>query len=277
MKEKAFLAVVVAAIIASLGGLFIKYISMNATSIAWLRTTVPTLVLASMVFREPRIRDKKKTRQLILLSIISSLRIYLFILAYVFTSIANAAILFYIYPVFILIVANQMIGEKITRRQLILILIAFLGLIIVYSDQKFSFQNEDFLGMLAAILAAIVFAFVIVMMKGLQDSYSKSQILFYQNLSGAVLFLPFFLVDIENFNLANLGYGIGYGVLIGVITYSLILVGLKHMKASITSSIMYLEVPFTILLGYLVLNESLTPNMIIGGILIIICSYLLRK
>lgn len=276
MKGKSFIAVVVAALIAGLGGIFIKFIDMDATAIAWMRTTVPTLFLGALLLIQKKKLFKSGFLSLFKFSVLSSFRIYLFIMAYVLTSVGNAVVLFYTYPIFTLLLANRLLGEQMNKKQIGLMLFAFLGLVIVYSNKTFSFSDSDFLGMFSAIGAAIVFAYVVILMKKTNLDYERNEVLFYQNLSGMILFLPFFLMDIGNISLKNISLGIGYGMAIGVVTFSLFMVGLKYMKASITSSLMYLEIPSTMILGYFILGESLSWNVIIGGSFIILSSFLLK-
>ena len=111
MKNKALIAVVIAAMIAGLGGIFIKHIHMSPTAIAWMRTTIPTIFLGGLLIYEGKPLFKRGLGKLAWLSIMSSLRIYLFILAYVLTSVGNAVVLFYTYPIFTLLVGSYLLNE----------------------------------------------------------------------------------------------------------------------------------------------------------------------
>ena len=55
--------------------------------------------------------------------------------------------------------------EKIGRNQLALLGIAFIGLIVCYSDKTFSFEDQDMIGMLAAIATAFFYAITVVIFK----------------------------------------------------------------------------------------------------------------
>jgi drug/metabolite transporter (DMT)-like permease len=158
-----------------------------------------------------------------------------------------------------------------------LVLLAFAGLIVIYSNKTFSFADRDFLGMLSALAASVIFAYVVILMKKMSDSYGRLEILFYQNFIGVALFLPFFLMEIDQLTLRSLGFGISYGMVVGVLVYFLFLFGLKQMKASIASSLMYFEIPSTIFFGWLFLDEVLSINFAIGAIMIIISSFFLQR
>ena len=277
MKEKGFFVVILAALIAGSGGIYINNIEMSPIAIAWMRSTVPTIFLGSILLFQGVKLFQGNLGKLFNLSFWSTARIFLFIISYLFTSIGNAVVIFYTYPIFILLLANRLLDEKITRRQVGLILLAFAGLIVIYSNKTFSFENRDFLGMLAALGASLIFAYVVILMKKMSDDYNRVEVLFYQNFIGLFLFLPFFILDFERVSVSNIGFGITYGLVIGVLVYYLFLYGLKRMKASIASSLMYFEIPSTIFFGWLFLDEVLSVNFLIGAIMIVVASFLLRR
>lgn len=276
MKENGFLAVVLAALIAGSGGIYINNIGIDAKAIAWMRHTVPTLILGGILLTQG-IRLFTGDRKAILwISFVSAIRILFFVLAYVYTSIGNAVVVFYTYPIFTLLFANRMLGEVISRRQIGLILLAFAGLIVIYSNKTFSFGNQDFLGMLFGLGASITFAYLVILMKKMNETYGRLEVLFYQNFLGVILFLPFFFLEWPQATFPDIGFGIVYGIVIGIVVYYLFLHGLKRMNASVASSLMYVEIPSTIVLGYIFLDEVLTVNFLLGAVMIVASSMLLR-
>ncbi|WP_235296482.1 DMT family transporter [Portibacter marinus] len=276
MREKAFLVVIIGATIAGLGGIFINNISLSSTAIAWMRSTVPTAFLGIILVTQGKKLFKGNKWDLLKLSFFSTIRILLFITAYLYTAIGNAVVVFYTYPIFTLLLASSLLKEKVNRQQKFLILLAFAGLIVININKTFSFANQDFLGMLAALAASIIFAYVVILMKKMSDDYNRLEVLFHQNWIGVIMFLPFFILEIPQVKFPDLGFGLLYGMVVGVLVYYLFLYGLKRMKASIASSLMYFEIPSTIFFGWLFLDESLTINFIVGAIMIVVSSILLK-
>ncbi len=274
MRQKAVLAVIAAAIIAGFSGIFIKYMdSLNATSIAWIRSIVPTvLVGAWLLFNKvPIFRGNYKI--MLGASTLNAARMYLFFVAYIFTSIGNAVILFYIWPIFVTIFSYLFLKERISRRQTILLLIAFAGLIIAYADQRFSFEDRDFIGMLAAVGSASIYASTVVIFKSQAARYKSYEMVFFQNLIGALIFLPFFIIHLPSAQVFDIGLGILYASLIGIVGFGLFFYSLSRLKASTASTLMYGEVVSAIILSYLWMGDQLSLNMMIGGSLILISSY----
>jgi drug/metabolite transporter (DMT)-like permease len=73
------------------------------------------------------------------------------------------------------------------------------------------------------------------------------------------------------------GLGIIYGVLIGVLVFGLFFFGLKRLKASTASALMYMEVVSAIVLSAIFMKEVLSVSMIVGACLILGSSLLLKR
>jgi len=208
------------------------------------------------------------TGKMIGASLINAGRMYLYLVAFIYTSIGNAIILFYSWPIFVSFLGILFLKERISRKQLALLFLAFLGLIISYSDKTFSFEDKDFIGMVAAVFSALGYAITVVIFKSETDNYHRNEIIFFQNIAGIFVFLPFFVTNLPEAKMAHIGIAFIYSSLIGIVVYSLFFYGLKHLKAATASSLMYLEVVSALILSFLVMKEKMSVNMIIGGSLI---------
>ena len=275
MDKNALIAVIAAAILAGLGGIFIKHLDMQTTSISWLRMSFPTVVMGGwmIITRTPFFRGNYK--KMLGASFLNTIRMYLFIVAFVYTSIGNAVILFYTYPIFTAIMGIIILKERISKYQVFLLILAFGGLVISYSDKTFSFGDNDFIGMLAAVFSSITYALTVILFKSESLYYSRNELVFYQNFLGIFVFRPFFIIDYPNITLAGIGLGFSYGLVIGIIAFSLFFYGLKYLKAATATALMYIEVVSAIVLSYLWMGERLSLTMIIGGGMIILSSFLI--
>ncbi len=276
MKERAYLAVITGAFIGGLGGVFIKCFTIPATSIAWIRTFIPCLVLAFFIHQQglPFFRGNYKV--MLGASALNVIRIYLFMTAFIYTSISSGIVIFYTWPIFATIFGVLFLKEKISLKQILLLALSFAGIIIAYSEQTFSFENKDFIGMSAALGSAFIYALMVIIFKTESKNYTPDESIFYQNLLGALVFLPFFVFNEPAPTLFDIQIGIIYGVLIGVLAFRLFFFGLKHLPASRVSMLTYSEVISAILLGFFVLGEVLSFSMLIGGSCIILSTILLR-
>lgn len=273
MNKKAIYAIIICAILAGANGLLIKSMtSLTTGTIAWFRTAIPILILIPFLWKDEELHFKGNNKKMLLASLINAARMYLYLLAYIYTSIGNTVVLFYTYPIFVTVIEAIFFSQKIERKQALLLLLAFTGIVITYIGKPFSFQSNDFIGMLAALGASIGYAITVVLFKSENTRYSKNQMVFYQNIVGAIVFIPF-LTTLPSATLPDLGIAVFYGFLIGIVVFKLFFFGLNQLSAATATTLMYLEVVSAILLGYFVLDEALTWNILIGGVLIITSSY----
>lgn len=275
--KKAVYAVILCALIAGNNGILIKYMaSLSTGAIAFFRTMVPVLFLAPVLFSKANPIFTGSYKKMLLASAINVARIYLYLVAFIFTSIGNAVVLFYSWPIFVFIFETLYFKKPLKTKHVALLVLAFAGLVVTYSNKSFSFENKDIIGMVAAVLSAITYAITVLMFKSESHNYTKEQTIIYQNLVGAFFFIPF-LFFIPDASLDQLGVGIFYGFLIGIVVFKLFFFGLKYLEASTASSLMYLEVVSAMVLGYFILDEKVTPNTLIGGGLIVISSYFITR
>ncbi len=278
MKRGALYAVIICALLAGTNGLMIKYMStMTASSMAWFRATIPAGIFTIWMLQNKIPFFRGNYKKMLGASVINAGRIYLYLIAFIYTSIGNAVILFYAWPIFVSMLSVLFLKEKIDKYQIGLLFLAFFGLILAYSNQSFSFEDQDFIGMLAAVGAAIGYAITVIIYKSESDNYDKNELIFYQNIASVFLFFPLFFQNLPDIAWNHLGMAGIYGFLIGVVVFSLFFYGLKQLKASTASSLMYLEVVSAIILGFVFRNEVLSINMIVGGTLIVFSSFLLTQ
>ena len=278
MQRKAFLAVLTAATMAGSSGVFIKSIQfLPATSMAFIRLTIPTLLMGGLMLFQGIPFFRGNYRIMLTASLLNALRMYLFFVAYIYTSIGNAVIISYTWPIFTTLFSIFFLKEQVVRRNLGLMGVAFLGILIVYMNQPFSFENKDFMGMSAALGTAIVYATTVVIFKRESPNYSRQEIIFYQNVLGPFIYLPFFLLHRPWPILSDSIIAVSHAIILGILGFNFFFYGLRHLKASTASLLAYIEIISALLFGVFWMKETLTWNMLMGGILIIFSTTLLKK
>lgn len=167
--------------------------------------------------------------------------------------------------------------EKLTRKKILLVLLAFIGIFIVFANKEFSFANKDFLGMSAMLISASLSAITTIFFKKELTNYSKYQLIFYQNAAGAIIFLPFLLINKPFPALPQVTVASIYSLIVGLIAFILWFSALKKTNASTVAIISYIEVVSALLLSALILKEAITWNMAVGGTIILGVSYFAKK
>ena len=249
---------------------------MSTGMIAWFRTVVPVVFLLPAISRKGGLELKGNYRNMFLASFINAGRMFLYLTAYKYTSIGNAVVLFYSYPLFVTAIESLYYKRPILKRQWFFLSLAFTGIVLTYAGKPFSFQSNDFVGMLAALGASIGYAVTVIMFKKETHNYSQNQMVVYQNIAGAILFLPF-LSGFPSAEIGHMGIGLIYGIVIGVVVFKLFFYGLKFLPAATATSLMYLEVVSAILFGYFLLDEKLSWNTYVGGALILTSSFFISR
>lgn len=268
----------VSALISSFGAVVIKTISaMDASVISWFRMTIPTIILGCWLKYSGVPLFRGNMKKMLSASALNAVRLFFFFIAFIYTSIGNAVILCYTWPLFVVILSYFFLGERLTKKQILLIVLAFLGLCIAYSEKEFSLSDKDFLGMMSAILAALMYSVTVIIFKSESNNYSRNEMIFYQNLTGMFLYVPFFIKYLPEANFSDVALASCLGLFIGIVGFNFFFYGLKILKASVASSIMYLDVVCAIFLSWVVFGEFLSATMIVGGLMIIFSSYMITR
>lgn len=277
MKLNPYLAIIIAATIGGSSGVFIKILDLPAGTITFFRMAVPVVVLlAYLHYREVKL-FRGNYRIMMVASVLNASRMFLFFVGYLYTSIGNAVIILFTWPIFGSLFSAIFLREKISARTALLIGLAFAGIVIMYANKEISFGNEDFIGMAAMLFSAILFSITAVIFKKELVNYSKTETIFYQNLVGSVAFLPFIFISTPGPTPLQAGVAGFYGFLIGIVAFVLFFYALRRLKMSHYALFTYWEVVAALLFSLLIFQEEITLNMILGGGLILTTGILLKK
>lgn len=277
MKLNPYLAIILGATIGASSGVFIKLLDLPATTITFFRMFIPAAVLlVYLLYKKTRL-FRGNYPLMMLASGLNAARMFLFFIAFLYTTIGNAVIILYTWPVFAVIFSAIFLKEKVSWRTAMLIALAFAGIVIMYSGKEISFGNQDFIGMAAMLVSAIIFSITAVIFKKELVNYGKTETIFYQNLLGAIVFLPFLFINRPLPTPIQATVASVYGFLIGIVAFILFFYALKKLKMSHYSLFTYWEVPAALVFSAIFFREAITLDMVLGGGLILTAGILLRK
>jgi len=269
--------VIFAAIIWGSSGAFIKYLDLTPGLIAFFRVALPVLFFGVwFVIRGERFFENG-IKILLIASVINAVRLFFYFIGFLNAPIGNAVIILYTYPVLAVLFSHFFLKEPLPFMNVMLLVLAMAGVVLVFVDKPIHFGNEVFIGMAAMLLSAALNASMVVIFKHQSPKFSPPQIVFFQNLVGAVCFLPFLITGMDQLTLHKFSVASIYAVLVGVVGFWLFFYALKRVFASTASFLSYIEVVSGILFGIFLFSEVLTWNEIAGGSMIIGASVLLRK
>lgn len=277
MALNPYLEAILAGIIWGLSGIFVKYLHLPPTTVTFFRLAVPTFILLLFLLIKKIKLFHGNNKLILLASTLNAGRVYLYTVGFTFASIGNAIIILYTWPIFTTIFSIVFLKEKVPKRTFFLLFLALLGTALIYLNKEFSFSDTNFIGMTAMLLSAVIYAFTVIIFKRESEKYSKYETIFYQNVIGSIIFIPFLFIHKPLPTLSQTSIGILYGALIGLVGFIFFFSALKKLKASTVSFLSYVEVISAIILSVIFFHEALTWNMVAGGLLIIFATTLIKK
>ncbi|MBI5073283.1 DMT family transporter [Candidatus Woesearchaeota archaeon] len=233
MRLNPYVAVILGATFGATSGVFIKLLQLPPTTMTFFRVFIPTVaVLLYILFVKKTKLIRGNWKLMLGASALNAIRMFLYFVAYLYTTLGNAVIMSQTWPIFAAIFGMFFLSEKVTKRTIFLIALAFLGVIIMSLNKEISFANKEFFGMLVMMISGMIYAITAIIFKKELANYSKTETIFYQNVVGAVVFLPFIFINKPLPTVMQGMSGTIYGFLVGVIAFTLFFYGMKKLPMS---------------------------------------------
>jgi len=214
-------------------------------------------------------------RWVFLLALVACFHLWIQITGLQWTSASNTGWIIGITPVFMTILALSLFKEKISKQQLVGIIISFAGLILLVS--KGNLSSLDIInnkGDVLIISSSLTWAVYSMASKKATLNYSPVMTTLYLFILVAILISPF-AINKENIAAAvNLSLGgwsaiLFLGILCSGVAYVLWAQALTEMSASRVGAYLYIE-PFVTFFGsWILLDEQITFLMLVSGMIII--------
>lgn len=182
--SRAILFLLLAALLWSTAGFFIKWVDWNPMAISGARSAISAVVVA-IAFRS----DMKLTWSPVQLvgAIAYALTVTLFVIANKMTTAANAILLQYTAPVHVALLSAWLLKEHSTLRDWLTIGAVLGGMILFFFEQM---SPGNLIGNLCALLSGLTFALFIVLLRKQKDA-SPAGSVFLGNVLTAIAGLPF--------------------------------------------------------------------------------------
>jgi len=263
-RNQGILFMVICAVLWSTGGIFIKMIPWNPMFIAGFRS----LIAAAVYFfymRQQRIAFVVN-RDSVLAGISLSGNFVLYISANKLTTAANAIVLQYSAPIFILILSALLFRQRFRRGDILTVALTTLGISLFFFDKL---SNESMLGNLLAVLAGVFFASMFVV-AGHADDQSRSSGILLAHLMTAVVGLPFFFFSQNPFSMPALGAIFALGILQLGIPYMLYGIAARNCSPLSCSLISFIEPLLNPVWVFLFNGETPGFYALLGGAIVLV-------
>jgi drug/metabolite transporter (DMT)-like permease len=257
-----------------------------ANTIAFLRFFLASIAygLFLVITKQPRLQ--KKHLPIILLTGFSGITIFNVLqnqgLRY--AGVTDSAIFIAMSPVFIALLSWLILKERISNLQIIGIIIAFAGSVLVATEGSFNglgFNRMRLLGDLLVLLSSIAWAVFSILLKKLLAHYPPITIITYSTIAGTILLIPFSLIEYP-FNLTavttagwlNLIY---LGLLASALGNLIWNAALNTVSAVTVGAYLYLSPIVAPIVAFIFLNEIPSMYTIAGGLIILMGTYFASK
>ena len=262
MKQStSYTILIIAALMWSLGGLFIKLVDLNPMAITGIRSLGAAVVLLIYI-KKPKLYWNRYFFSGVLAY---SMMVILYVISMRLTTAANAIFLEFTAPIYVVGFGYLLLNERINRFDIFAMVIIFLGMGLFFMDEL-SFYG--FWGNILALLAGVCLALVTVLIR--KEKESAFEIVFFGNALTTIICLPFIIQGFNSTTQVDWFIIFGLGIFQLGIPYLLYTTALKYVSALDAILVGMLEPVFNPIWVYLFVGEAMGEWAFIGAALVII-------
>lgn len=258
-RHKAIMLLVIAAILWSTSGVFVKALDWQPLSILAGRGIFTGIVFLLYMRRLPQ----KLTRWALLAAGGSLVTQFLFVTSAKLTTAANSIFLQYTAPIYVVLLAYWLLREKPSRSDWIAMAVIFLGMFLFFGDQL---SPEGFYGNILAVLSGVTSAVMIVSLRAQKDGSPEDSILI-ASAAIAIMGLPSIWKETQTVtNWLSIAY---LGIFQIGLAFILFTKGIKHIPALEANLIGTLEPILNPVWVFLFLGERMGQFALLGGLVVL--------
>ena len=269
MKNKLnpIFALVICAVLWSTGGFLIKSIDWSPLAITGGRSGIAALFMMIALRRKPvfRLPTRQATLNLWLGAICYSLTMILFVIATKMTTAANAVLLQYTNPIWIIIFGPALIGEKNRKSDYLAVVGVLAGMVLFFAED---IGGGSFMGNISAIIAGVAMGFMSIFMRRQKDASPEDSFVL-SHLITLLIALPFFFAKPLGNGIVGIACILALGIVqIGLpsIMYSIGISGESALTSMLISMIEPVMNPIWVML---IVHEVPSVSAIAGGVIIL--------
>ena len=260
-SSTSYILLITAALMWSLGGIFIKLVDLNPMGIAGIRSLGAAVVLLIYI-KKPRLYWN---RYFLTGVLAYTAMVVLYVLSIRLTTAANAIFLEFTAPIYVVAFSYLLLNERINRFDILTMVIIFLGMGLFFMDELTFY---GFWGNIMALVAGVCLALVTVLIR--KEKESAFEIVFYGNVLTAIICFTFIIEGLSNSTQLDWLIIFGLGIFQLGIPYILYTTALKYVSALDAILVGMLEPILNPIWVYIFIGEAMGEWAFIGGALVII-------
>ena len=269
-RKKALLQVHVGVLLLGGTALFSKIIPLDGAAISFARACVAAIVLTVLVkATEGRIRlnSLKDYRNGVILGVLMAIHWVTYFYAMQFSTVATGMIALYTYPVMIVLIEPLLNKQLPHKFDFLMALMVLAGVALMVPE--LSLDSEYTLGILLGVLSAVFFAARNIMSHKVFSHYTGMKNMMFQSTIIACVLLPFEIHHFADLPVTTLGWICLLGVVFTALPHSLIVNGLRSIKAKTMSLVSCLSPFYGTIFAAVLLAEYPSWQTLVGGALVV--------
>ena len=250
----------------------VKYIGNDvpASQSAFLRYLFGTLILIPIILKSLKKTNKPLMKKFMIRGIFHAIGVTLWFYSMTVITMAEVTAIGFLTPIFICIGASFLFKEKITGFRFFAIIISFIGALIILRPGLKLFET----GHGCMLFAAFVFSFSYLMVKQVSEEKSSTEIVGFLSLFTTLFLIPMAIYDWESINNTNL-FLLFLTAIIATCGHITMTMAIKSAPMVVIQPFTFLQLVWSVILGFILFNENIDIFVIIGGIIILLStSYL---
>ena len=252
-------------------GIIVREVDLPAMVIVFFRVGLASVAVIALLLatgRRELLRPPPPT--VIALGVLLATHWSLYFAAIKETSVASAVLITYAAPIFMALLAPLLIREHVPAVSVVALAISLAGITAISLAGGSGEEAVRATGVVLAVLAAITYAFMIVLLKRWGADVHPTTVIVWQEGIAAVVLSPALLfADFGNVTAGDVGYLLLLGIVLTGLTGVLYVAGLRWVPATTAGILAYMEPVSAALLAAAILGEALTPAVIVGGLAIV--------
>jgi drug/metabolite transporter (DMT)-like permease len=259
-RRSSILLLIAAAVLWSLGGIFIKWVQWNPVAIAGTRSAISAIFIF-LALKKPKLSFEKDQ---VICALSYAATVISFVIATKMTTAANAILLQYTAPIYVALLSYLVLKERITRLDWCTIAVVIGGMVLFFIDD---IDISSFYGNLWAIFSGVSFAMVALYMRK-QKEGSPIESILLGNILTAIIGIPFMLQSMPSTS-SWIGLALMGTIQLGL-PYVLYAVAIKSVTAIEAVLIPVIEPIINPIWVFLMLGETPGKWAVAGGIIVLL-------
>lgn len=197
---------------------------------------------------------------------------YLYLVSVDYLTAGLATVIFYTYPAVVALMAVFALHEKLTIKTVAALVLAMVGIVLISGILAPQELRLSALGIVLAVAASIAFAIYMIIGQKTVAKDEQLTLTFTMSAVSALLCIVLFptqLPALVHMDALQWAMGFAIALLCTVLPVFLLLAAIKRIGSTKASLISILETPFSLLLAFAVLGETLTGMQGVGCLLVV--------